>query len=461
MTLKHIDFSESVVMRSLLKVAVEKGLVEEESSVEVAMRALAEEKAAEISAPTLTPTDNLLENVLNLAAGLRAKGFDKYADALEGHVITVKTAESHYDVSNETGDELIESTHPKGSVQMDDAGSEHGFVHTVTDRHAKILKIVEKKPTGKLSAAQAVNFIKVVLGESVDDAIKNLFDIFCDSIKNYIAPFGESDNPLQKLNPFYTENKYHNIVIGDTTVNDYLRHFEIIAARKGHMPIDSITGNILTIFEQNLDYTLNFFKLVDQKQRTSYSGFDDKVDLSTAAINRFTSIKNRLDHLKAVKEKKDPQNLDAANTAVTPGDLDNFFNETEKKLFSINSFISKDILSFDEIKNNEPAVKYLQGIKKFIDDSIATFKVVKSSAERYEKDTSVIKDGSLTVKKLEEMFAGTPFTKLLKFDTFDSFKSSFAEFPKLIVGNLKNLISQQTFAKPEFKERLLSSIPAV
>jgi hypothetical protein len=156
MTFKHVKFEDSPIMRSLERVAQEKGLV----------KAQPLNKTAAAKKTDLTPTTSLLDNVLKLCAGLRERGFEKQANELEVHLVNYKKAQTLYETSPEKGEDLVHAAHPKGSHKLEgvDAADEGSVVEDILDQYAKSLEMVNKKPTGKLSSAEAIEAVKVTLG---------------------------------------------------------------------------------------------------------------------------------------------------------------------------------------------------------------------------------------------------------------------------------------------------------
>lgn len=159
MTFKHVQFEDSAIMRSLEKVAQEKGLIKPEPLT----------KTAAAKKTDLTPTTSLLDNVLKLCSGLRERGFEKQANDLEGHLVNYKVAQTLYETSPEKGEDVIHAAHPKGSHKLEglDASDDGAVVEDILDQHAKNLQMIEKKPTGKLSTAKAINAVKQVLGQDM------------------------------------------------------------------------------------------------------------------------------------------------------------------------------------------------------------------------------------------------------------------------------------------------------
>ncbi len=159
MTLKHIKFEDSVVMRSLERVAKEKGLVKDPEI----------NKTASAKKLDLSLSNNLMDNVLKLCAGLRASGFDKYANELEINFLSYKQATQRtlYETSSETGEDVVNFAHPQGSHKLENVNSDESVIETILDKHLKIVNVVNKMPSGKLASAQdVINAVKMSLGQS-------------------------------------------------------------------------------------------------------------------------------------------------------------------------------------------------------------------------------------------------------------------------------------------------------
>lgn len=154
MTFKHTKFEDSTTMRSLAKVAQEKGWIKEEPL----------QKTASAPKLDLKPTENLTENLLKLCAGLRAQGFEKQAEELESKFVQYKQANALYNVTKEKGEDLVEAAHPKGSHKLEGVEGKEATFEDILDKHVKMMQVVDKKPTGKLSdASQILKAVKTVL----------------------------------------------------------------------------------------------------------------------------------------------------------------------------------------------------------------------------------------------------------------------------------------------------------
>lgn len=157
--------TQSQLMQSFEKIASEKGLIKQEPFKKVS------EVASKIS--NIKPTENLLENIMKLCSGLRAQGFNKYADDVEEKLVQYKKAQALYDVCKETGEDLIDFAHPKGSHKMEGVEGD-ATIETILDKQKKIRDAVEKMPTGKLAAKDAINITRILLAQ---DYQKDLADI--------------------------------------------------------------------------------------------------------------------------------------------------------------------------------------------------------------------------------------------------------------------------------------------
>lgn len=172
MSFKHGKFEDSVTMRSLERVAVEKGLVKNDPLPS---------KTASAKETNLSPSDSLMENVIKLCAGLRRDGFDKYADQLENLFVIYKQADQNYNVSNEKGEDIIEFAHPEGGHQMENVDGD-AYVEDILEKHLKMVDVADKDPKGKLaSTSQVLEEVKAALAGASPKGFKF----------SYAAPWGQ------------------------------------------------------------------------------------------------------------------------------------------------------------------------------------------------------------------------------------------------------------------------------
>lgn len=152
MTFKHAKFDDSPVMRSLEKVARDKGWVQSEPI-----------KKSASNKVDLKPTSNLTNNILKLCEGLRASGFYDYASDVENKYITFKQAATLYEAFDETGEDIIDRAHPKGGTKLEDL--DNAKIHTILEQQLEDLGVVNKEPTGKLATSNDIlNAVKKALG---------------------------------------------------------------------------------------------------------------------------------------------------------------------------------------------------------------------------------------------------------------------------------------------------------
>ena len=148
MTFKHINFLDSPVMRELERISKAKGEFNSSSVESVVKKVAASKPKKKVS---YKPGKDLMQDILKLADGLRAKGFEKQADSLETKFFDYKKAETHlYRAIDEDGEDVIDFAHPHAAKPISD--SEHAKVPNILERHKKIVDVVNKQPTGKYGA---------------------------------------------------------------------------------------------------------------------------------------------------------------------------------------------------------------------------------------------------------------------------------------------------------------------
>jgi hypothetical protein len=199
MSLKHKNFNESIIMQSYLNKALEKGLLKSEDSYDNQFI-----KSAAASVKDNKLSENLNDNILKLCTKLRNSGFESYADDLERNFLSYKFAsKDFYDVSKETGEDVINAAHPDGSKKIiEESTGDMGVVRTLIDSQKKIQEVVKKQPSGKL----ALNLAAAIVKSSSDNhssAFKR-FEHARNTINFYQKNLGTYLNP--QLN---TEEKRH------------------------------------------------------------------------------------------------------------------------------------------------------------------------------------------------------------------------------------------------------------
>jgi hypothetical protein len=214
MTFKHSKQFDSALMRSLEKVAFQKGMTKSEPIT----------KQASTEPLDLIPSSNLMDNIVKLTAGLRAQGLTKQATEIEQSFFNYKKAQTLYEAHKETGDDVINSAHPKGSHKLVDVDSDEAVVEDQLDKHIKFLKMIEKEPTGKLSNANSImSAVKMALGidplilrkDNISDP-RNYFSVKKSLGQGLGADLGAELPPINNSNMSDAENKGIAKGVGET-----------------------------------------------------------------------------------------------------------------------------------------------------------------------------------------------------------------------------------------------------
>lgn len=142
MTLKHIEFNDSPVMRELARQAIKNGTVSPDLSTMVKM-------AAAKKGNVYAPSGDLFTDMVRLADGLRSKGLVRDAEVLEQKILAHKLAQVELD-------KLLDEAHPEGDVEVADAEDDLGVVETLESVHDRVMEAVKKQPTGKQAMVQTI-----------------------------------------------------------------------------------------------------------------------------------------------------------------------------------------------------------------------------------------------------------------------------------------------------------------
>lgn len=137
MIFKHKSLSDSIVMKEFEKIAVSKGMAK-----------VSEKSITKSASASYQPSKNLIDDMFNLANGLREYGFEKDASSLEEKVLAYKLAETHlYRAIDEDADDMLDFAHPKKDKVQLDAADGHGEIEDTRSQHKKIIDIVNKQPS--------------------------------------------------------------------------------------------------------------------------------------------------------------------------------------------------------------------------------------------------------------------------------------------------------------------------
>lgn len=160
MTFKHTKFDDSAVLRSLEKIAVQKGLAKPEAITKSASQLVNERD--------LSATGDLSNDIMKLCAGLRRDGLHKHADDIEFNFVNYKKAQTLYETSKETGEDVVHAAHPDGPAELDVDGKHK--VLDIISRQLQMIKTVNKEPTGKLAYRNNLKALKMVLAHEAESA---------------------------------------------------------------------------------------------------------------------------------------------------------------------------------------------------------------------------------------------------------------------------------------------------
>lgn len=172
MTLKHVKFHQSEVMRELERQAARKGHFEPSPEETV-------DAAAHKTAQNFIPsrTGNWYNDTMNLVTALRNAGYKKSAADIEEKATNMKFAEVHlYKAIDEDGDAFMDYAHPEGDTEIIPAQDGRGKVERTTTTHDKMLDVLHKKPTGKLYGAASFVLNREVK-EAALDVLKTAQDV--------------------------------------------------------------------------------------------------------------------------------------------------------------------------------------------------------------------------------------------------------------------------------------------
>lgn len=334
MTFKHMKFEDSAVMRSLEKISVEKGLVKEASTKTKSINELVGNK--------LIASNNLTENIVKLCDHLRKNGFESYASELEYKFLNYKTAATLYETSKETGEDLIDMAHPKGSHKLEGVPGD-STIETVVDRQKAILNTVNKNPTGKLSNAKdIINAVKIVLAE---DSVKLSND--------------------QRI--FYSKKFLYKTIDLFNNLSEYLK-------KRGDIPK---AGSILNSLKDKFDRAVHISEItLDNDGVIAQINKIDKIlwdeanswfsPLAEAEKKQVIEIKNWLDNiLPAAQGKLDNSYEWLKGMFGAAGQISEQKSETNQQDDArAKEFLSQIDQIFEKIESWEPLIKQLDANKK-------------------------------------------------------------------------------------------------
>lgn len=374
MTMKHINFDDSPVMRELARQAVKNGTIQSESVSDIV------KKASVTNA--YQPTGDLYTDLFKLASGLRDRGFVKEADGLEDKILIMKQAETHlYRAMDEDGDDLLDFAHPDGDVRVSDAQEGNGIVETLPSAHQKMVNVVSKTPTGKY--AKLIDDIILATAYALDVELRSLGEL---DLKKFAA---EEDDELEEE----LSGKPGKRKAGIEQANEFLKKESGKANLLIELSIKEFNPAAWTFTEENLVNSKNanwvkayveYSKTVDPNDLAKWIAMDD-------------SLKNKSNRMQFINTyiTNNVRNPDLINWAdqVQPG-LGEYFrgtqpSEDKRKILALANGDPEGILAKIFVPNEDSinAARRAVGAPWFRDNPNSIFKITFSAP--YRIDTQV------------------------------------------------------------------------
>lgn len=353
MTFKHVKFEDSVTMRSLERVAREKGWINNTPL----------SKVASFDNKDLSVSINLTENIIKLCNGLREYGLELYANEVEQKFIDYKKAQTLYETSKENGNNLIDAAHPKGSHKLDNIDGD-SIIETIVDQHLAHIKVIEKKPTGKLtSSSDIINSVKMVLAQRLPPPNPNLLSM----LSNLVIELADKlDSIIAKAN---ITNK-----LREAEIKQYIRFIRDIS-------LNPSSNNIVRIIS-----TIQLIRKTLRKELMNNQDLWRTIDALFPAIQniiiRIKLVRNNLDNPLQVKKTESPPQVLVEN-ARPPTEEDILLKNltsanTTLKKFQIAISTNPDITESEKNKANEwiaQKMEQVNGIKSQLDNLASSEKI--------------------------------------------------------------------------------------
>lgn len=186
MTYKYTNFKDSHTMRSLEKIAIEKGWVTPKKEDIV--------KEASVKEDKVSISENTDENLVNLISSLKKSGMVALANELQQDYLQYKKAEAdYYDSEHLDANDMVHEAHPGKSPNM--GKGELSLIENIYEQHEKMMsavKAVVKKKANVKSAQQTSQNLKDLLSSSIADFITGFDIIYNQFITNIDLKLSEA-----------------------------------------------------------------------------------------------------------------------------------------------------------------------------------------------------------------------------------------------------------------------------
>jgi hypothetical protein len=268
--MKHINLKDSVVMKELVKIGLEKGFIKPREQI----------KQASSQKNEINSNSPAIEQALLLADKLRNKGYIKDAEALEYKILLYKTAESThlYRAIDEDGEDIINFAH-EGDVKVAPAKDGLGDVETILSQHKKMVDIALKEKKANL-----INDLSIILNKTAQEQ---------DKLSEGIEELNAAATNLKSLLDKWNHNSYRPVFkldgnsinldlyrVGDKICLTYLAGYEAntVNPREWYGLFESFATKKL--LKQTIDKFIStgnsevFIQLVEHANKNLQSLFD-------------------------------------------------------------------------------------------------------------------------------------------------------------------------------------------
>lgn len=446
MTYKNIKFEDSAVMRSLERVAVEKGLVKPDI--------LKKEASAK---PEEAP-HTLSEKILKLCEGLREQGFQKYADEVEVKFLMFKKAEnSLYDITKEEGKDLIEFAHPDGGKKLDKGWSDLGTVETILEKQRKIQEVVNKKPTGKLASKNIINTIRIVLAQDAAEPTDPLDTVVEDggagdtsseedsAQKYFLHLLKRTASLVSSIENAYGKklSDWSHYDPGAQTDNEAALGMSTVGTTKGFL--NNILENITSIQEMpisadavdELKKNLRSFKIVVNKANNISANYKIRYDAQADAIlkdaDKVTAFLRgeKPGATKTPASQAPASQAPAGSSSITATDFAQKVNADKQQAAEVTSQL-ESIANRPSVSGNQQRVAFIEAISKAVQNYTADL-------NQMANNLSQLGNNTLSLNNITQVTQGTKIFDAV--NSYNKFKETAQSFHNAVNQRIKAMQS--------------------
>jgi len=382
MTFKHSKFDDSPIMRSFEKTAINKGLIKKEEIVKSASKEV-----------DLKASGYLDQDIIKVCNFLRSSGQIKNAEEIENKFIKYKKAQ--YDVSKETGEDVIDQAHPKGSHDLVGVLGD-AKVETILDTHLALVKMVDKKPTGKLSYNNSNDIIKaarVILAQESDykALLKQAYGFMYKAasiVKETLEHGGSTIFSVRGRNEFINskimnsvKDNYeiiHSSTFGMEQLSDFIENINRFKSAAQPSFLGGVDNEAaLAVINENLEKALNFAKTAKANYTKSILGEhsispEKKVEapIETELSIKIKSAKSKIAGMKIILD---------TNSQIPPQYKEKISNWLAKQEEALATMEKTHLPSIQSMSDKEEAKAAEDSLLTSLSSIIANIDKIKSS----------------------------------------------------------------------------------